>query len=142
MGSIPTPATKERNNMTLQTAISSDAYKALEQAGYPWPCNGAYNFLVKNYPNDYLALINSDALDPEALSACLQCGRYFQDDEVAKDQLSKFLNHYSDAVRIGALYGLLHHYEEQEREVWFKSLLNNSSQVLRKEVSSILRQEL
>lgn len=128
--------------MTLQTAISSTAFNALEQAGYPWPCNATYNFLVKNHPNDYLALINSDALDPEALGAGLKCGRYFPDALVAKKEFSKFLNHYSDVVRIGALYGLLHHYEEDEREDWLKSLLTNSSQALREKVESILRQEL
>lgn len=117
-------------------------YKALEQAGYPWPCNAAYNFLIKNYPNDYLSLINSDALDPEALSSSLRCGRHFPDAEVAKNQFSKFLNHYSDSVRIGALYGLLHHYDESEREEWFKSLLSNPSLALREKVKSILRQEL
>lgn len=124
------------------SVISTEAFTALERIGYPWPCVGTYNVLVKNYPNDFLTLINSNKLNDEALSCCLQYGRYFSNSEVIKPQLTKFLDHPSSDVRIGAILGLIHHYNDSERESWLKSLLSNSSSHVRKEVTSILNQEL
>jgi len=79
------------------------------------PCETMFEYLVENYPAEFIKLIKSNFLKPSDLTFAAEIAGHLKNSEDVRNILLPLLNHSLPIVREGAIYGITNHLDDNSR---------------------------